>query len=69
MKPRDLPLFRDKSASKMIREACTKHRISVDLLKRLLEVQRNFAGAGRQHGITPEFDACFSEFLEDGNGE
>lgn len=65
MKPKDLPLFRDKQARTVLRESCGRHAISLRLLQRLLEIQRQFAGSGRQMGITSEFDSAITDFLED----
>jgi hypothetical protein len=65
MKPKDLPLFRDKQAREVLEDACKRHGISLSLLQRLLEIQRQFAGSGRQMGITSEFDSAFIDSLEE----
>ncbi len=65
MKPKDLPLFRDESARKLLRGACNKHGINLDLLQDLLEIQRGYAGSGRQHGISQDFSARIAEFIEE----
>lgn len=64
MKPRDLPLFKDKSARHVLDEACKRHNLKLSLLQQLLEIQREYAGSGRQAGITSEFDSCFGDFVE-----
>lgn len=65
MKPKDLPLFRDKQARAVLDDACKRHGVSLALLQRLLEIQRQFAGSGRQTGITSEFDSAIIDFLEE----
>ncbi len=64
MKPRDLPLFRDDAVKKLVSQTCAKHGIKQSLLQNLLEIQRGYAGSGRQKGITEEFSTLFAEFLE-----
>ena len=64
MKPKDLPLFRDKEAKKVMTAACEKHGVPMDLFRTLLEVQRNYAGMGKQQGISMEFDERFSQHLD-----
>jgi hypothetical protein len=64
MKPKDLPIFKDPKARAVLGEACKKHGVSVELLKGLLEIQRDNAGRGRQMGITEDFDSCFVEYIE-----
>ena len=65
MKPKDLPLFRDKDARKVLDDACKQHTITLKLLQAMLEIQRQYAGSGRQAGITSEFDSCLGDFVED----
>jgi hypothetical protein len=45
--------------------ACKKHGVPLQLVKELLNIQRENAGRGRQTGITDEFDTCLGGFLED----
>lgn len=69
MKPRDLPVFRDEAAKKLLRDTCAKHRITITLLRDLLSVQRDFAGSGRHHGINEEFSTRLSAFLDEQDEE
>lgn len=69
MSPSDLPIFRDPEARAVLEEVCKRHGITAALLSNLLEVQRTYAGAGRQIGITAEFSNCISEFLDEGDQE
>jgi hypothetical protein len=64
MKPKDLPLFRDEGAKKLVGQICTKHGIKQSLLQNLLEIQRSYAGSGRQKGISDDFGTALSEYLE-----
>lgn len=64
MKPKDLPLFRDKDAKKVMAAACEKHGVPMELFRALLEVQRNYAGMGKQQGISMEFDERLSQYLD-----
>ncbi len=64
MKPKDLPLFRDKAARAALEESCKKHGVSLSLLQQLLNIQREYAGSGRQAGITGEFDSALGDFVE-----
>lgn len=64
MKPKDLPLFRNKDAKKALEETCSKHGVSIDLLQQLLEVQRKYAGSGRALGISAEYESCIADFLD-----
>lgn len=64
MKPKDLALFRDSKARAALEESSKKHRITVHLLEQLLDIQRQYAGSGRQAGITSEFDSVLGDFLE-----
>jgi hypothetical protein len=65
MKPRDLPVFRNEAALKLLKQTASKHGVTVQLLRDLLEIQRNYTGSGRQLGITSEFSSCLAEFLEE----
>lgn len=62
---RDLPLLSDSNARKIIEELCAEHLITIDLIERLLEIQRDNLGRGRQIGISQEFSAAVSEFIEE----
>ncbi len=64
MKPRDIPLFRNRDARRVIGDACRRENVSVELLLALLDVQRSYAGSARQAGITAEFDARFDSVLD-----
>ena len=66
MKQREIPLFRNRDARKVLEEACRRQNVSMQLLRDLLEVQRSYAGSARQAGITSEFDQQFDAFLDDG---
>jgi len=65
MRPKDLPLFRHEAARKLLREACDKHGIKLSLLQDLLEIQRKYAGVGKQIGITSDFSGRLAEYIED----
>lgn len=65
MKPRELPIFRNRDARKVIEEACRRQSVSPQLVRELLELQRSYAGTARQAGITAEFDARFDGALDE----
>lgn len=61
---RDLPLFEDETARSILEELCKEHRVSLELLEQLLSIQRANLGRGKQIGISQEFSAAISEFIE-----
>jgi hypothetical protein len=65
MKPRDLPIFTNPDARKVLDAACRKHSVTVTLVRQLMEIQRSYAGSGRADGITTDFEAVLGEFLEE----
>ena len=66
MKPKDLPLFRNREAKRVLEQACDENGVNLVLLQNLLEIQRKYSGSGRAVGITADFEAAIAEFLEDG---
>jgi hypothetical protein len=64
MKPKDLPLFRNKEAKQVLEKACLENGITISLLHDLLEAQRKYAGSGRAVGITADYESCIGDFLE-----
>ncbi len=65
MKRRNLPLLGDKKAKKILKQLCQEHGVAVSLIEQLIDIQRDNLGRGRQLGITQEFSAAISEFLEE----
>lgn len=61
----NLPLLTDLNARQILCELCREHEISVELLESLIEVQRQNLGRARQRGITQEFSAIFSAFVDE----
>ncbi|MGX2032910.1 DNA modification system-associated small protein [Methylocaldum gracile] len=61
---RSLPLLDDLKAKAILKQICQEHGISLDLLRNLIEVQRDNLGRGRQFGISQEFSAVISDFIE-----
>lgn len=59
----------DHSARTILEALCNEHGITVDLIEQLINIQRDNLGRGRQIGITQEFSAAISEYLELGTGE
>lgn len=68
MKKREIPLFRNREARRVIEEACQRQNVSLQLLLDLLEVQRSYAGSARQAGITAEFDGRFDAVIDGEEG-
>lgn len=64
MKRKELPLFHNAPAKKVLAEACKANGITLELLRELIEVQRGFAGSARQTGITSALDTCLTAFVE-----
>jgi hypothetical protein len=62
MKPRDLPIFKQSDARKIVQEVCAAHEVTPLLLQKLAEIERNYAGFGRNDGISEDFDRCFDDF-------
>ena len=67
MKRKELPIFRGEPR-KILDQACAKHGVTVALLRELVDVQREYVGSGRQMGISEDFDARISGYLEDNGG-
>jgi len=63
MKTKDLPIFRDRAPKKVLEEACSARGLTLDLLRQLVEIQRQYLGMGSKVGITSDFDACIADFL------
>lgn len=61
---RTLPLLSDEAAAVVLNDLCVQHEISLDLLKQMIEIQRDNVGRGRQIGITQEFSAAIAEFID-----
>jgi hypothetical protein len=64
MKKRELPLFKDERAAAVLEELCAQHGLDLPLIKKLIDIQRDNLGRGKQIGITQEFSAVLSEFIE-----
>jgi hypothetical protein len=67
MKSKELPIFREPDAKASLTVACRSKKVTLTLLRELVDIQREYLGSGRQMGITQEFDAVLAEFLERGN--
>jgi hypothetical protein len=64
MKRKELPLFHNAPAKKVLSDACKANGIKLELLRDLLEIQREFTGSARQNGITNAFDACLNTYVD-----
>ncbi len=62
MKAKDLPMFRDAKAKRIVQRICENHKIAPILLQELIDANREFAGSGRAEGINERFDTCFGDF-------
>jgi hypothetical protein len=69
MKPKDLPVFRDVDAKKVLKAACARHGITFELLQNLLEAQRDYAGAGRAVGISEKFEGHLTDHIAELRGD
>lgn len=65
MKAKDLPLFRNPEAKKVVQAVCTDHGITPRLLQNLIEIERDYAGSGRAEGISQDLEKCINDFLEE----
>lgn len=61
----DLPLLTDKQARDIITAICKEKGITIDLIEQLVAIQRDNLGKGKQRGISQEFSAVVSAFLEE----
>lgn len=68
MTRRSLPLLAERKAKDVLQGLCQEHNISLDLLRTLIEIQRDNLGRGRQLGISQEFSAAISDFIEERAG-
>ena len=64
MAKRNLPILTDSSARKILKELCSRHNVSLELLTQMIEIQRDNLGRGKQIGISHEFSAAIAEFVE-----
>ena len=64
MKAKELPIFKLPQARDVLHAACRSKKITMPLLRALVDTQRDYLGMGRQAGITMELDTLFAEFLE-----
>lgn len=64
-KRRELPLLKDRDAKKIFENLCQEHGVTVELIEGLIDIQRDNLGRGRQIGITQEFSALLSEFIDE----
>ncbi len=62
--PSKLPMLDDPQAKKILQELCKRHKLTMQLLVSMLQIQRENLGRGRQHGITGDFSAEIQDFLE-----
>jgi len=61
---RSLPLLEDSKAKAILQKLCLEHGISLELLRNLIEIQRDNLGRSQQFGISQEFSAVISDFIE-----
>lgn len=64
MKTKDLPLFKNLHAKKVVQSVCAEHGITPRLLQNLIEIERDYSGSGRADGITERFEGCLKDHLE-----
>ena len=64
MAKRNLPILTDSSARKILKELCSRHNVSIELLTQMIEIQRENLGRGKQIGISQDFSAAIAEFVE-----
>jgi hypothetical protein len=64
VKPKDLPLFKDKKARKVLDDACRTHGVRLTFLQELIEIERKYSGSGRAMGITNDLHEAFGEQIE-----
>lgn len=60
---KDLPLFQDRP-KQILLGSCRKHKLKIQLLRDLLEKQRQYAGYARQRGINEDLDQVLNDYLE-----
>ena len=65
MAKRNLPILVDPKARRILKDLCSEHNVTMDLLTQMIDIQRNNLGRGRQIGITQDFSAAIAEFLDD----
>ena len=66
---RRLPLLEDENARQVLRTVCADHGVDLQLIEELIGIQRDNLGRGRQMGITQEFSAAISDFLDQRQGD
>jgi hypothetical protein len=69
MSSRDLPIFRDPEAMRILRSAAKRRGVPLDLLRKLVDIQRGYLGSGRQAGITSDFESAIGDYLDERSAE
>lgn len=64
MAKRVMPILSDPESRRILRDLCREHKLSMDLLEQMIEIQRDNLGRGRQIGISQDFSATIAEFLD-----
>lgn len=64
MRKRVLPLLEDAKARSILEALCKEHGVHLPLMKKLIEIQRDNLGRGKQIGITQEFSAALGDFID-----
>jgi hypothetical protein len=52
----DLPLWADEEAQAILKSACNKHQVPVDVIAQLVGIQRERQHQERAHGISKAFE-------------
>lgn len=52
----DLPLWQDKHVNKILEELCKKHSVSMEVLKELVDIERQNQHKNMAYGIYDDFD-------------
>jgi hypothetical protein len=57
------PCFEDQETKRIIRQICEEHRIDIELLKDLCELENQHSGSGRRFGLPDEISSVITRFL------
>lgn len=57
----DLPLWQDKKVNELLEELCNKHCVSLDVLKELVDIERQNQHKNIAYGIYDDFDNALNK--------
>jgi hypothetical protein len=57
------PCFDDPETKKLVKQVCKQHQVDPQLLKDLCELETEYSGSGRRHGLDDDIAAIITRFI------